>query len=101
MKENLEVDRNSDYIDHFFGAEVSTKKLQRALGFWDGMSVAVCIMIGTGIFASPGTALDHAGSPGASLVVWFLAGEFFPVLKLLFLTCVFRLYCVDCELMHN
>lgn len=49
----------------------------RSLGFYDGLSVAICIMIGTGIFASPGTALDNAGSPGASLVAWLLAGIIF------------------------
>ena len=32
------------------------------------------VMIGSGIFASPGEVLLQAGSPGAALVVWVLAG---------------------------
>jgi amino acid transporter len=59
----------------------------RTLGFYDGLSVAICIMIGTGIFASPGTALDNAGSPGASLVAWLLAG----CITLIASTCVIEL----------
>lgn len=53
---------------------VNSRKLRRELGFVDGLCFIVCIMIGSGIFASPGVALDRAGSPGAALVAWVVAG---------------------------
>ena len=48
--------------------------LKRTLGFWDGLGVLISIVIGSGIFASPGVTLERAGSPGASLISWVLAG---------------------------
>jgi amino acid transporter len=48
--------------------------LRRTLGLYDGLGVLVGIMIGSGIFASPGVALERCGSPGMSLLVWFGAG---------------------------
>eukprot|EP00615_Pteridomonas_danica_P008679 CAMPEP_0114360098 /NCGR_PEP_ID=MMETSP0101-20121206/23568_1 /TAXON_ID=38822 ORGANISM="Pteridomonas danica, Strain PT" /NCGR_SAMPLE_ID=MMETSP0101 /ASSEMBLY_ACC=CAM_ASM_000211 /LENGTH=401 /DNA_ID=CAMNT_0001504083 /DNA_START=37 /DNA_END=1239 /DNA_ORIENTATION=+ len=47
--------------------------LERSLTFWDGMGVLVGIMIGSGIFASAGTALDDAGSCGLALAAWVCA----------------------------
>jgi hypothetical protein len=37
-------------------------ELKRSLTFFDGFGVVVGIMIGSGIFASPGLALERAGS---------------------------------------
>lgn len=48
--------------------------LHRRLGFVDGICVLVSIIIGSGIFASPGVALERAGSPGAALLAWTLSG---------------------------
>lgn len=48
--------------------------LHRRLGFLDGVCVLVSIIIGSGIFASPGVALERAGSPGAALLAWTLSG---------------------------
>jgi len=53
---------------------LSTGALRRQLGFLDGVCVIVSIMIGSGIFASPGVALERSGSPGASLIAWCVAG---------------------------
>lgn len=49
--------------------------LNRTLGFWDGLCLLISIIIGSGIFASPGVALDRSGSPGASLIAWSLSGD--------------------------
>ena len=48
--------------------------LRRVLGVWDGLCLLVGIMIGSGIFASPGLALERCGSPGMSIVAWCCAG---------------------------
>lgn len=52
----------------------SAEGLHRRLGFVDGICVLVSIIIGSGIFASPGVALERAGSPGAALLAWCLSG---------------------------
>lgn len=39
-----------------------------------GIALIIGVTIGSGIFASPGPVLSHAGSPGASLIVWVVAG---------------------------
>lgn len=49
-------------------------KLQRYLGFYDGMGVIISIMIGSGIFASPGIVLQYATSPLLVLLSWSLSG---------------------------
>jgi hypothetical protein len=46
------------------GSSSSPQKLRRELGFVDGICFIISIMIGSGIFASPGVTLDRAGSPG-------------------------------------
>lgn len=51
----------------------SNKSLVRALSFWDGLGVIVGIQIGSGIFASAGTALREAGSCGAALCAWVVS----------------------------
>jgi amino acid transporter len=50
------------------------RKLQRSLGYLDGMGVVISIMIGSGIFASPGIVLKRAGSPIYVLIAWFSSG---------------------------
>lgn len=40
------------------------QQLRRELSFVDGICFIISIMIGSGIFASPGVTLDRAGSPG-------------------------------------
>ena len=48
-------------------------QLRRELGFYDGIGIVIGIMIGSGIFASPGSALAAAGSPALALAAWALA----------------------------
>jgi amino acid transporter len=52
----------------------SVKGLNRYLGYYDGMGVIISIMIGSGIFASPGIVLQRAGSPLLVLLAWLLSG---------------------------
>ncbi|KAL5117094.1 hypothetical protein ACEQ8H_005053 [Pleosporales sp. CAS-2024a] len=40
----------------------------------NGLSLVVGLVIGSGIFSSPAQVNKNAGSPGASLVVWLVAG---------------------------
>jgi amino acid transporter len=47
---------------------------ERRLTFIDGIGVSVGIIIGSGIFSSPGVALERSGSPGAALLAWVVAG---------------------------
>ena len=55
-------------------AIVSPNVLKRSLTFVDSYSIIVGIIIGSGIFSSPGVALSRAGSTGAVLIAWFLSG---------------------------
>lgn len=57
-----------------FAKGTSSVELKRTLTFTDGFAVVVGIMIGSGIFASPGLALQRAGSAGLVLIAWSLAG---------------------------
>ncbi|KAJ8068755.1 hypothetical protein OCU04_002451 [Sclerotinia nivalis] len=67
------------------GAPISTTNGQAALGggslekhktltYLNGLSLIVGLIIGSGIFSSPSQVNANAGSPGASLVVWAIAG---------------------------
>jgi amino acid transporter len=47
---------------------------QRRLSFLDSIAIVVGIIIGSGIFSSPGLALERCGSPGADLIAWGLSG---------------------------
>lgn len=49
-------------------------ELERTLTVWNGVSVILGVMIGSGIFVSPQGVLKETGSIGASLVVWTLCG---------------------------
>ena len=40
----------------------------------NGLSLVVGLIIGSGIFSSPSQVITNAGSPGASLLVWVVAG---------------------------
>ena len=52
----------------------SSSHLQRSLSFFDGLGIIVGIIIGSGIFSSPGLALQRSGSPGACLLAWSVSG---------------------------
>jgi solute carrier family 7 (L-type amino acid transporter), member 9/15 len=53
---------------------IQSKKHERKLTAVDGVAIVVGIIIGSGIFSSPGLALERAGSPGAVLIAWSLSG---------------------------
>ncbi|KAL8855423.1 MAG: hypothetical protein Q9178_007935 [Gyalolechia marmorata] len=46
----------------------------KSITYLNGLSLIVGLIIGSGIFSSPAQITTNAGSPGASLVVWFVAG---------------------------
>ncbi|KAH6715010.1 amino acid permease-domain-containing protein [Leptodontidium sp. 2 PMI_412] len=67
------------------GAPISSSNGQTALGggslekhktltYLNGLSLIVGLIIGSGIFSSPSQVNANAGSPGASLIVWTIAG---------------------------
>ncbi|PQE22180.1 amino acid permease protein [Rutstroemia sp. NJR-2017a WRK4] len=67
------------------GAPISTSNGQTTLGggslekhktltYLNGLSLIVGLIIGSGIFSSPSQVNANAGSPGASLLVWAIAG---------------------------
>ncbi|KFY76765.1 hypothetical protein V499_03678 [Pseudogymnoascus sp. VKM F-103] len=52
---------------------VSLEK-HKTLTYLNGLSLIVGLVIGSGIFSSPGQVITRAGSPGASLIIWVIAG---------------------------
>ena len=46
----------------------------KTLTYLNGLSLIVGLIIGSGIFSSPSQVNGNAGSPGAALVVWAIAG---------------------------
>jgi amino acid transporter len=59
---------------HPGGLESGNLERHKTLTYLNGLSLIVGLIIGSGIFSSPGLVSSHAGSPGASLIVWSLAG---------------------------
>ncbi|KAI9808555.1 MAG: hypothetical protein M1825_003704 [Sarcosagium campestre] len=47
---------------------------QKSLTYLNGLSLLIGLIIGSGIFSSPSQVNANAGSPGASLLVWAVAG---------------------------
>ncbi|XP_058793128.1 b(0,+)-type amino acid transporter 1-like [Phymastichus coffea] len=48
--------------------------LKRELGLFSAISMIVAVMIGSGIFVSPTSALERSGSIGLCLIVWIVCG---------------------------
>ncbi|KAK3686056.1 amino acid permease-domain-containing protein [Podospora appendiculata] len=46
----------------------------KTLTYLNGLSLIVGLIIGSGIFSSPSQVNANAGSPGASLIIWLVAG---------------------------
>lgn len=46
----------------------------KTLTYLNGLSLIIGLIIGSGIFSAPGQVIIRAGSPGASLLVWVIAG---------------------------
>lgn len=69
--ENGDTSKNNDAEEsghRHYSADSSTGKPRRKLVFTDGVAIIAGIIIGSGIFSSPGLALQRAGSPGLVLV---------------------------------
>lgn len=49
-------------------------QLKRTLNLWNGISIIIGVIIGSGIFVSPQGVLLESGSLGASLCIWVLCG---------------------------
>lgn len=48
--------------------------LQKNVTFSNGLTLVVGVIIGSGIFASPGPVLSYSKSVGVSLIIWFVSG---------------------------
>ena len=55
-------------------ATIENLEKQKTLTYLNGLSLVVGLIIGSGIFSSPAQVNSHAGSPGASLIVWTVSG---------------------------
>ncbi|KAJ5099176.1 hypothetical protein N7532_006177 [Penicillium argentinense] len=55
------------------GPDGSLEK-NKTLTYLNGLSLIVGLIIGSGIFSSPSQVNANAGSPGASLIIWAVAG---------------------------
>lgn len=49
-------------------------KLKRELGLFSAINLILGVMIGSGIFVSPSSALEHSGSIGLALIIWTASG---------------------------
>lgn len=49
-------------------------KLKRELGLFSAINLILGVMIGSGIFISPSSALAHSGSVALCLIIWIVSG---------------------------
>lgn len=52
----------------------SEVKLKRELGLFSAINLIIAVMIGSGIFVSPASALAHSGSVAMCIIMWILCG---------------------------
>ncbi|XP_063831563.1 b(0,+)-type amino acid transporter 1-like [Ostrinia nubilalis] len=62
-------------IDNEIGQiQGSAVKLKRELGLFSAVNLILGVMIGSGIFVSPASALEHSGSVALCLIIWTVSG---------------------------
>ncbi|KAI9469742.1 MAG: amino acid/polyamine transporter I [Benjaminiella poitrasii] len=49
-------------------------ELQKKVSFVNGLGLVVGMMVGSGLFSSPGPVLESSGAYGTALIVWFISG---------------------------
>jgi amino acid transporter len=74
--EDLAPNINEEHVQSQLEQHSTEPQLQRSLGILDGISVIIGIMIGTGIFASPGIVVSYTGNACIALLAWTLGGMF-------------------------
>ncbi|KAJ9264203.1 hypothetical protein DTO212C5_7262 [Paecilomyces variotii] len=61
-------------LDRQNGILTGSLEKNKTLTYLNGLSLIIGLIIGSGIFSSPSQVNANAGSPGASLIVWVVAG---------------------------
>ncbi|KAF2026387.1 amino acid transporter [Setomelanomma holmii] len=77
LGERSEGDNAQSYItdeDNTESTAVSRGTFARNLGALDGFALLISIVIGSGVFSSPGPIDANVPSPGAGLLIWLLGG---------------------------
>jgi amino acid permease len=66
------ADQDDDEESIKLGAGAGT--FTRSLGAVEAFAIVISIVIGSGVFTSPGSIDTNVPSPGAALLVWFVGG---------------------------
>ena len=67
--------KNVKNVDDTEEVEIQNEfKLKKELGLLYSVAVITCLIIGGGIYISPQIVLKHSGSPGLTIIMWFLGG---------------------------
>jgi Amino acid permease len=61
-------------LERYTGLRDGSLEKHKTLTYLNGLSLIVGLIIGSGIFSSPSQVNFNAGSPGAALIVWVIAG---------------------------
>lgn len=61
-------------LDRQAGISDGSLEKRKTLTYLNGLSLIIGLIIGSGIFSSPGQVSSKVGSPGASLIIWVVAG---------------------------
>ena len=72
--DNVIDDNEEDYFDDVRESQGQRDLVPGRYSFIDALGIVCGIIIGSGIFSSPGLALKRAGSPGLCLIAWAFAG---------------------------